>query len=162
MNIQPISHHRRIRSMNISEHTNLSSTVKNTEIISEEEQSSTPLSKLPLSYTHEDLNIIIDTILKDQELKEFFYDLIINEQMISSIPLSLNKEITAQNSVCDNETNFSIPLNKERLKSSTGERKYGQQLYPRFFKDARAVTANTSAVRQRKMRQLSNHFLKKN
>ena len=50
--------------------------------------------------------------------------------------------------------------NKERLLSGTGERRYGQQLYPKFYNDSRATTANTTAVRRREMSKLSKTFIR--
>jgi hypothetical protein len=48
---------------------------------------------------------------------------------------------------------------KERLKSSNVTRRFGQQLYPMFFKDSRAITANTNVVRKRQQSQHSQPFV---
>lgn len=38
---------------------------------------------------------------------------------------------------------------RERLKSCNGTRRFGQQLYPMFFRDSRATTANTNVIKKR-------------
>lgn len=44
---------------------------------------------------------------------------------------------------------------RERLKSCNGTRRFGQQLYPMFFRDSRATTANTNVIKKRQQSRFS-------
>jgi hypothetical protein len=151
-------------------------------------------SKFPLNEdTGIDPNLsqtIIDTygiwltysILSDEKLKEFFYDLIINEDMANykigqdSNNQMLNPKdrriirIKSDWSESDNESTC-IPnsshacmitkLTKHRLNSSgVQRRRFGQQLCPIFIKGSRAITANTELIKKREEKRLSESELK--
>ena len=98
------------------------------------------------SASPDDIQAIIDMILGDNELKEFFHDLIINEGTVTTKPMS-QPRMEIKQEFSDNK--FSLPFKNERLMSSSGSRKFGQTLFPLFFNHSRATTASTSAIRKR-------------
>ena len=121
-----------------------------------------------------DINYLIDTILSNQEYKEFFHDLIINEDMIAN-RIEKNeyqpsfkglKNIVIKSDWDDSDdeihkSNTSLVSKRNRLHTSGGRRKFAQHLYPMFFKNTasgssqRAATANTEVIRKRQVHKLN-------
>ncbi|CAI2381468.1 unnamed protein product [Moneuplotes crassus] len=124
------------------------------------ESSGSPLNTSKLNYSSEDLQMIIEVILGDNELKEFFHDLIadkgvggVSEGMEMTKPVSETRvKTTKKNNSTKNK--FCLKFQNERLLSSSGFRKCGQTSYSLFSQQSRAGTASISAIRKRRRERL--------
>ena len=102
--------------------------------------------------------------------KEYFYDLIINEDLINykieindsdsqlhykGIKNACIKSDWSQSNNNDTTQIREFCKRKRLYSSGVTRRRYGQQLYPKFFDDSRASTANTRIIKKRQERRLN-------